>query len=127
MSRTSPEDGLPHEADQPEAESGTPSVTPGREPETADTERLRGSIVSFNRNRGFGFVAVPDGRSFFIHYTELADPDVTFLVQDQEVEFTPVSDPRGNRAVQVRLVSPRIAAQTFRTRRRRRSDASETE
>lgn len=96
-----------------------PDGSAANEPEPEKPPRVRGKVISFNRNRGFGFASGPDGRSFFVHHTELIDPGVTFLVEGQEVEFTPASDPRGDRATQVHLRSPRVGAQAFRTRRRK--------
>lgn len=65
-----------------------------------------GTIKRVISERGFGFIAAPDGKEYFFHKDGLASSlDFDRLVGGEEVTFEIESAPKGPRAVQVRTAS----------------------
>jgi CspA family cold shock protein len=62
-----------------------------------------GTIKRVISERGFGFIAAPDGKEYFFHRSGLA-PSIDFdrLTGGEPVTFEVESGPKGPRAVQVR-------------------------
>jgi len=67
---------------------------------------LKGKISRLIRERGFGFIAVEDGKDVFFHRSALAGGDFDSLVEGTSVEFDSESGPKGPSAVNVRLEGP---------------------
>lgn len=61
-----------------------------------------GTIKKVISERGFGFIAAPDGKEYFFHKDGLvASLDFDRLVGGESVAFEVESGPKGLRAVQV--------------------------
>ena len=62
-----------------------------------------GTIKRVISERGFGFIAAPDGKEYFFHRDGLS-PSLDFdrLVGGEPVSFEVEANPKGERAVQVR-------------------------
>ena len=67
---------------------------------------LKGKISRLIRERGFGFIAVEDGKEVFFHRSALAGGDFDSLVEGTSVEFDSESGPKGPSAVNVTVEGP---------------------
>jgi CspA family cold shock protein len=67
---------------------------------------LKGKISRLIRDRGFGFITAEDGKNVFFHHTALAGGDFDSLVEGTGVEFVLEMEPKGPRAVNVRVEGP---------------------
>lgn len=64
---------------------------------------MEGTVKSFARSRGFGFITAPSGEDIFVHHTDLADEGREYLVEGQQVRFDVQETERGPRAVRVHV------------------------
>jgi CspA family cold shock protein len=62
-----------------------------------------GTIKKVLRDRGFGFIRTSDGKEVFFHRSECRGCDFDALDQGQQVEFEVKEDPKGPRALNVKL------------------------
>ncbi len=69
-------------------------------------ERLTGRVKWFNAQKGYGFI-VPDngGKDLFVHYSAIQSDGYKTLKEGQKVEFEVDSSDRGDKAVNVTVVS----------------------
>lgn len=68
------------------------------------SERIKGSVKFFKRDKGYGFIERSDGgNDVFVHYSAIAREGDEFrnLDKNQEVEFEIEDNPRGPRAANV--------------------------
>jgi CspA family cold shock protein len=63
---------------------------------------VRGTVASFDRGRGYGFITGDDGQTYLVHF--LAIKPAAPLAPGTRVEFTPVQSPRGPQAADVSVV-----------------------
>jgi len=64
-----------------------------------------GTIKKIVADRGFGFITGEDGKDYFFHRDALdATIDFDRLVGGEHVQFDPQPNPRGPRAVDIRLI-----------------------
>jgi CspA family cold shock protein len=66
------------------------------------TERLTGTVKRLLLDKGFGFVAAPNGAEYFFHRSATRDFDL--LHEGAAVTFLPTQGPKGPRAEQVEPV-----------------------
>ena len=63
-----------------------------------------GTVKKVAADRGYGFISGDDGKDYFFHRDALvATADFERLVGGEKVEFDPQANPRGPRAINVRL------------------------
>ena len=62
-----------------------------------------GTIKKVMKDRGFGFIRTSDGKEIFFHKSECRNCDFNALDQGQQVEFEVRDDPKGPRALDVKL------------------------
>lgn len=67
------------------------------------SRRLRGRVVSYNKERGFGFVQVGDER-YFLHATQLPGNVDREGLAGREVTFLPGETAKGQQAYKVKMV-----------------------
>jgi cold shock protein len=65
---------------------------------------MKGTVESFDKGRGYGFIKGDDGRQYLVHF--LAIRTAGPLVAGSRVEFTAVETPRGPQADDVSVVTP---------------------
>ncbi len=72
---------------------------------TSEEGRLRGTIKSYDRDRGFGFIRRDtNDPDVFVHVSELQKANLYWLAQGQRVAFEIVTHDKGPRAANVQLV-----------------------
>jgi cold shock CspA family protein len=64
---------------------------------------VTGTVASFDRGRGYGFIKGEDGQMYLVHF--LAVKNTTPLATGARVEFRPVKTPKGLQAVDVSIVA----------------------
>jgi cold shock protein len=65
----------------------------------------QGTVKWFSNEKGYGFIARPDGDDVFVHFTAIEGEGFRALTEGQEVEFDVVDGPKGKQAANVRPVS----------------------
>jgi superfamily II DNA/RNA helicase len=67
--------------------------------------RLRGTVRFFDKRRGYGFLAVPDGTEVFVHHSTLDRPGSkrAFLLKGELVDFELAAGRRGREARNVKM------------------------
>jgi CspA family cold shock protein len=65
----------------------------------------QGTVKWFSNEKGYGFIARPDGDDVFVHFTAIQGEGFRALTEGQEVEFDVVDGPKGKQAANVRPVS----------------------
>lgn len=63
---------------------------------------LSGTVTRLLVDKGFGFIAAPDGTEYFVHRSAVADWP---LQEGDEVTFEPATAPKGPRAEHVLVVT----------------------
>jgi CspA family cold shock protein len=75
-------------------------------PRSARRYRLtQGTVKWFSNEKGYGFIARPDGDDVFVHFSAIVGDGYRTLTEGQEVEFDIVEGPKGKQAANVRPVS----------------------
>jgi CspA family cold shock protein len=64
----------------------------------------QGTVKWFNPDKGYGFIAVDNGRDVFVHYTAIQMDGYRTLEEGQRVEFDIMQSERGPQAEAVRAV-----------------------
>ena len=63
-----------------------------------------GTVLFFDKHKGYGFVSRPDGTDLFVHYSNVQGPGRRALEAGQKVEFEVASGQRGDEARKVKVV-----------------------
>ena len=64
-------------------------------------EREKGTVKWFNERKGFGFIERESGSDVFVHFSSIKDSGFKTLKDGQSVEFTVVSNEKGESAEEV--------------------------
>ncbi|TES89656.1 MAG: cold shock domain-containing protein [Desulfobacteraceae bacterium] len=60
-----------------------------------------GTVKWFNAQKGYGFIATPDGRDIFVHYSSISGDGYKTLAEGDSVTFDIVEGDKGLRAENV--------------------------
>jgi CspA family cold shock protein len=63
-----------------------------------------GTVKWFSNEKGYGFIAQPDGDDVFVHFSAIQGEGYKSLQEGQEVEFEVVEGPKGKQAANVQPV-----------------------
>jgi CspA family cold shock protein len=64
----------------------------------------QGTVKWFSNEKGYGFIARPDGDDLFVHFSAIEGDGYRTLHEGQEVEFEIVEGQKGQQAANVRPV-----------------------
>ena len=64
----------------------------------------QGTVKWFSNEKGYGFIARPDGDDVFVHFSAIVGDGYRTLTEGQEVEFDVVDGPKGKQAANVKPV-----------------------
>ena len=67
-----------------------------------------GTVKWFNARKGYGFIATPDGRDVFVHYSSIAGDGFKTLDEGDHVTFDIVE---GEKGLKAQNVVPKSTAQ----------------
>lgn len=66
------------------------------------SSKMKGSVKWFNESKGFGFITPADGsKDVFVHFSQIKTNGFKTLAENQQVEFSIESGPKGPSAVDV--------------------------
>jgi CspA family cold shock protein len=63
--------------------------------------KIDGTVKWFNPRKGYGFIATPDGRDIFVHYSSISSDGYKTLTEGDSVTFEIVEGDKGLRAENV--------------------------
>lgn len=70
------------------------------------SDRIQGTVKWFNATKGYGFIAPDDGsKDVFVHYSAIQTDGYASLDENDRVEFTVESSPKGPQATTVVKIS----------------------
>ncbi len=65
---------------------------------------MKGKVIRFNKNKGFGFIKAEDGNDVFFHYSALVMEGFKDIAVESEVEFDVEQTEKGLRAANVKKI-----------------------
>ena len=63
---------------------------------------MKGKVIRFNKNKGFGFIKSADDKDVFFHYSELVMEGFKDIAVGSDVEFDVTETEKGLRASNVK-------------------------
>ncbi len=76
---------------------------------------MKGKVKWFSSKKGYGFIDCEDGRSIFVHYTDIQSDGYKTLNEGDEVTFDIQETEKGPKAVNV--VATKRSQRKFRSKR----------
>lgn len=64
----------------------------------------QGTVKWFSNEKGYGFIARPEGEDVFVHFSAIEADGYRTLTEGQQVEFEVVEGPKGEQAANVKPV-----------------------
>jgi CspA family cold shock protein len=74
----------------------------GTAPGNKEVDVAQGTVKWFSNEKGYGFLARPDGDDVFVHFSAIMGDGYRTLNEGQEVEFDIVEGPKGKQAANVK-------------------------
>jgi CspA family cold shock protein len=68
-----------------------------------------GSVKWFDTKKGYGFIAGPEGKDVFVHYSSIEGEGFRALHEGDQVEYELVETPKGLAAVHVHALEAKPA------------------
>lgn len=68
---------------------------------------LKGTVKSFDREKGWGFITVPNEGEIFVHYTGIEGHGLRVLTPGDQVSLVIVQGKRGPQAAHVQRINKR--------------------
>ncbi len=65
---------------------------------------MQGKVKMFNKEKGYGFIKLEDGRDVFFHYSQLVMEGFKTIDEAAEVEFDLVEGDRGLQAHNIKKI-----------------------
>ncbi len=65
---------------------------------------MQGKVKMFNKEKGYGFITIDDGKDVFFHYSQLVMEGFKTVDEGAEVEFDVVETERGLQAQNIHVV-----------------------
>lgn len=62
---------------------------------------MNGTVKSFNKRKGYGFINTSNGDSVFFHYSELNMDGFKTISPEQKVSFELIESEKGLRAINI--------------------------
>jgi len=64
-------------------------------------DRKKGKVKWFNDQKGYGFIALEDGKDVFVHHSAILGDGYKSLREGQDVTFEVTNGPKGQQAANV--------------------------
>jgi len=64
----------------------------------------QGKVKWFNEKKGIGFITKDDGKDVFVHFSAIQSEGFKTLRQEQQVQFDIEGSPKGDRAINVKVI-----------------------
>ena len=68
-------------------------------------ELVKGTVKTFNKEKGYGFITSEGGEDLFFHYSSLQMEGFKTVEKGQKVQFNIENGDRGNRAVNITVIA----------------------
>ncbi|MEO1442864.1 MAG: cold-shock protein [Chloroflexota bacterium] len=68
-------------------------------------ERVEGTVKWFSNEKGYGFIAQPNGEDIFVHYSAISGAGYRSLEEGQKVEFEVTQGQKGKQASDVKVLT----------------------
>jgi len=65
----------------------------------------KGTIKWFNADKGYGFIEAEEGEDVFVHFSAIIGTGYRTLNEGDQVEFDVVTEAKGPRAENVKIIS----------------------
>lgn len=65
---------------------------------------MQGKVITFNKERGYGFIRGDDNCSYFVHHSKIKMSGYRYLEENQKVSFKASKNDKGLLAVDVEVL-----------------------
>lgn len=66
---------------------------------------MKGKVIRFNPEKGYGFIKTEDGKDVFFHYSSLIMDGFKTIEVNSEVEFDSQESEKGLRALNIKKIA----------------------